>query len=440
MTFTLALLLFSATPVEHLTVTPDLAKRKLNIAVTFDGWDGDCLCVDMGGEDALSGLSRHATQSACFARPAKGPLTYTVDLAKLSRMRNDPDYAADLGPAWLFHDVAAFLHPDGVDTELHVRFVLPKGVSVATPWPQNPDGSFTISPAQFDSGAYVALGALRTLEDLKLDGFSARLTIVDEPKAASDEQLRAWVRGALTSLGKFYGRSPSRGERPIHVVLAGMPSEDPGVFGSVLRRKEPSVMLIYGTKATRGFETDWVATHELFHLGNPPTQGRYPWFVEGFTTYYTELLRARSKALPEGVVWGTLASSLREYCQPEGTTLLERSRDLARNHDWMRIYWAGACLALRVDVAIRVASKGARSLDGLLRELRKAEPLDEADLIAAFDQATGSDLASKHVVETQHLPIEALLRDLGVGAVKDDVAALDDKAPLAKVRQAMSRW
>jgi predicted metalloprotease with PDZ domain len=219
-----------------------------------------------------------------------------------------------------------------------------------------------------------------------------------------------------------------------------MPSDDPGVFGSVLRRKEPSVMLIYGTKAKNGFETDWVATHELFHLGNPPTQGRYPWFVEGFTTYYTELLRARSKALPENVVWGTLASSLRDYCQPEGTTLLERSKDLARNHDWMRIYWAGACLALRVDVAIRVQSKGTRSLDDVLRELRKGDPLDEEDLIAAFDTATGSELASKHVTERKQLPIEDLLTQLGVGPVKGDVAVLKDDAPLSKVRQAMSRW
>ncbi len=408
-------LVLAATPVAQFSIEP--LGATLKVELTVSGWKGDCLCLDMAGaEVAITGLPPHPARKECFLRPTKGPVRYAVNLEALRKLRDDPDYAADLGAAWLFHDAATLLHPDGVDTALRVRFTLPQGTSVATPWPQEQDGTFTVTPAQFDAGAYLALGTLRTLDEVKLPGFSARLTLVEGKKAATDAQLREWVRGALATLGTFYGGTPSRGTRPLHLVLAGMPSEDAGVFGSVLRRGDPSVMLLFGSQATAGFEGDWVAVHELFHLGNPPTTGRFPWFVEGFTTYYTELLRARSGAKPEAQAWETLASSAREYCQPEGTSLTERSLNLRVNHEWMRVYWSGACLALRLDVTIRQRSHGARSLDDVMRELRKGEPRSEAEVIAALDHAAGSPLASTHLAETKHVPMDEVFALLEPGS------------------------
>ena len=364
-------------------------------------------------------------------------MKYQVSLTKLRRMRDDPDFACELGPAWLFHDATFLLRADDFDTDYRVRFVVPEGVSIAAPWPRDDKGVFTVSAAQFDMGSYVALGKLRVLDTVKFDGFSARITLVDEPKQASDAQLVEWVSRALKTHGAFYGGSPTRGTLPIHIVLAGVRSDDPGVFGSVLRRGEPSVMLLYGRNATSGFESDWVAVHELFHLGNPPTKGRFPWLTEGFTTYYTEILRGRSGALPVEVAWGTLAESLREYCSPSGTSLADASRAM---RDYMHVYWGGACLAFRLDVAIRKKSKGVRSLDTVLRELRVGPALDEAGVVAALDAAAGGRLASNHLEQKKGaLPFEDALTELGVGAVEDGKARLNDSAPLAAMRKAMMR-
>lgn len=428
----------AASPVAEVTVLPDLKKSMLYVEVTTKDWGGSCLCLDKDVSAALSGLEPMPEREDCFKKPEKGPLKYTVSLSRLRRFHDDPDFAAELGPAWLFHDSTFLLRLDEADAEYRVKFVLPEGVSTAAPWPREADGTYVVSPNQFDMGSYVALGKLRELKTVQLEGFSVRLTLVDEPKRATDEQLINWVVNALRTHGTFFKGSPTNGKLPIHVVLAGVNSEDAGVFGSVLRRGEPSVMLLFGKQATSGFDTDWVAVHELFHLGNPATKGRYPWLTEGFTSYYTEVLRARSGAKTENEAWATMAESFRDYCAPSwGRSLGEASRTLGQNHDYLRVYWGGACLAFRVDVAIRQKSKGARSLDDVMRELRVGEPLDEDGVVAALDAAAGSKVASGHLNEKKRLEIEPLLKDLGIGAVNGDSVKLSD-APLAAIRKAIT--
>ena len=427
-------LVLAASPVTSFVVTPELAKERLRVELTVDGWKGEALCMDMeGAHAAVEGLERVEGRRHCFKRTA-GTTRYVLNLARLRRMHSDPDYATDLGPAWIFHDAAVLLHPDGAASDLRVKFVLPKGLGVAAPWDQDPDGTYRVPFAQFDASGYVVVGPIRTLPLIEFDSFSARVTVVNEAKKASDAQLRAWVKAALDGERRFYRGSPTLGKRPIHIVLGAGRGEDPGVFGSVMRRGEPSVLLIYGADATSGFESDWVATHELFHLGNPPTEGRFPWFTEGFTTYYTELIRARRGVRSAGATWGNLASSAREFCQPNGKSLLERSRS-GDWGGWMRLYWGGACLALRLDVEIRRRSQGTRSLDDVLRALRTGPELDEDGVIAALDAESGG-LARQHLEEEQALPMEAVLRQLGVGAVEDDVAVLQPNP----VREAMERW
>ena len=403
------------------------------------GGKGGDLCIDMeGSARAIEGLTAREDRPRCFE--VKGSaVRYRVDLKALRRIRSDPDFATDLGPSWIFHDAAVLLHPDGLDVPMQVRFVNPPGISASAPWPQEKDGAFLVSPAQFDAGAYVVVGKLKVLPEIVFDGWSARLTLVDEKKTATDEQLREWVRGALQTLGVFYKGSPSLSRRPLHIVIAGVDSGDAGVFGSVLRRGDPSVMLLFGDHARSGFESDWVVHHELFHLGNPPTEGRFAWFTEGFTTYYAELLRARRGVRTAEQTWGNLISSAKEFCSPEGTSLRQRSDRLGRNHQWMQVYWGGACLALQLDVAIRKKSGNAKSLDDVMRALRSGPERDEAGVARALDEAAGGRMASELLEEKKQSNLDALFKELGVSLAGDDLAKFDDAAPLAKVRQSMTK-
>lgn len=440
-------------------VTPRLEAKRLDVTASLEAPAMARLCVDMPGAGAALRdvrlepgdggapvpLREDPDDADCVRLPrplALAQLRYTVDLGALSAHHNDADFAAELPGGWVFHDAAALLHsadlPD--DAQLTVDFRLPEALAVATPWPRVGPGRFAFSGKQHDAGAYVALGKLRTLEPLTTPLGVAQVTLLDAPKRADDATLRRWVSSQLDTLSRFYGAWPSPSPAPLHLVLAPVPSDEPGVFGTVLRRQAPSVLLLFGAEATAGFDDDWVALHELFHLGNPPIEGRFAWFIEGFTTYATELLRGRAGSRDEARVWGDLAQGLRTYCQPErGVSLGQASRELRQVQNWQRVYWGGACLALRVDVAVRQRSGGKRSLDDVLRALRASpKPLTEAQVTAALDEAAGAGLASGHLGQTRPVPLEPLLRNLGVGAVKAGRAVLDDGAPLAALRRALT--
>ncbi len=437
-------------------ITPRLEQRRLEVATAVSASAFTRLCVDMpGAGGALRDVVLHPADGGsptelqadpddedCVHLPSartQASLRYVVDLAALSRHHNDADFASELPGGWVFHDAAVLLHPADLpdDAELRVEFVVRAGVSVATPWKADGPGRFVFSGRQHDAGAYVALGALRTLAPITTPQGTAQLTVLDAPKRASDATLRDWLARQLSTLSAYYRAWPSTWPGPLHVVLAGVPADEAGVFGTVLRRQAPSVLLLFGAQATQGFDDDWVALHELFHLGNPPIDGRFAWFIEGFTTYVSELLRGRAGARDEARVWGDLAQGLRTYCQPEdGVSLGQASRELRRVQNWQRVYWGGACLALRVDVAIRQRSKGKQSLDDVLRALRSSKvKLTEAQVVEALDAAVGGPLARTHLASRTPLPLDELLRALGVGAVVDGRAVLDDSARLARLRR-----
>jgi hypothetical protein len=144
---------------------------------------------------------------------------------------------------------------------------------------------------------------------------------------------------------------------------------------------------------------EWVATHELLHLGMPLVAE--PWMSEGFVTYYTQILRARQGVLGRGAPLGTpdhqdqiaaaLEALVRGFRRARGgTRTLERvSTNMRRYGAYARVYWGGAAVAFDLDVNLRAASNGRRALDDLMIALAELAPQHRRfaadDLIARMD-------------------------------------------------------
>jgi hypothetical protein len=408
-------------------------------------------------------------------------LAYRVDLKAMAARYGEPDYAEHIAGTYIWNEQAVLMHPSPLPEQasIQIELSLPPDTPLAVPWVERPPlpGSqsrlFVSDARQHDLGSYVIFGSrLRSLGSLGLpsggsavpgSGASARLNLIDLPHRASDAALRGWMQAALGAVSSFYGDL-----MPKEIVVTLLPmgnSRDPGIYGSVLRPLRPSALIYFGGDCeTPNLHDDWLATHELFHIGNPFIKGRLPWLVEGFTTYYQEVLRARAGAVRSDEVWSDLVRVLGRYCQPQdGRSLAEDSRTMRQTHRYQRVYWGGACLALGLDLAIRQrAGRGvglmqarplaaqasvARSLDDVFRKLRRdslQKPLTEDEILAALDAAAGDHLASRLLRETRQIPVEDWLQKLGVrrrqvgsGQAGSDAVTFDERAPLAAIRRAL---
>jgi len=171
-----------------------------------------------------------------------------------------------------------------------------------------------------------------------------------------------------------------------------------------------------------------LASHEYFHSWNVKriapaafvpydlTQENYTrllWVFEGFTSYYDDLLLARAGLLTEAQYLDTLAQTM--------TTVLQRSGRLKQSladssfDAWIKYYrqdenapnsvvsyyQKGALIALALDLTIRDATRGRRSLDDVMRHLWRAwqaagedyPGVPEDGIATAAAEATGLDLA-----------------------------------------------
>lgn len=168
-----------------------------------------------------------------------------------------------------------------------------------------------------------------------------------------------------------------------------------------------------------------LAAHELFHAWNvkrmrPIEFWRYDyehenytrllWLLEGWTAYYDDLLCLRAGLMTRSDYLGVLAKSIQAVLNNPGRfrlSLAESSFDA-----WIRLYRPdentrnssqnyygnGSIAALCMDLAVRSATKGERSLDDVLRHLfsttyGQARGLTEGDVWAAFASIGGEPTA-----------------------------------------------
>ena len=470
------------TPSRHLAATPapapakswsfvvtmaDLLRPVFDVSMTVRGYSGDIrLCLFMPEiDDNVSAMRRIGPGPAityedeCWDLRAVDPqgtrLSYKIDLHRISERKGAADYVQRIGESYVWNDQAVFLHPMPyphptgnaprplIDAEFH----LPPGVKLVTPWTRLDAGAsdgaarYRFDCDQHDGGSYITMGrALQDLGAVTTGPIVTRMHLLNLPHRPSSDALRAWIAEAMRAVAKFYGDTVSKEVVITLVPVAG--SSDPGVFGTVVRRGTPSVLIYFGADCTNlTMAADWVAVHELFHIGNPLVENRIPWLSEGVTTYYQDILRMRAHVMSAEDGFGDLYDGFRRFCQPESLVSIgEESRQLPDTHRYTRVYWGGACVAFLADVAIRARTAGKRSLDDAMLKLRRQSldaPLDEAAIIAVLDEEVGDRQLSRWLSARRLLPVVDWLRRLGIEPTGPASVRFHDDAPLAAVRKAM---
>jgi len=274
--------------------------------------------------------------------------------------------------------------------------------------------------------------------DASLSAGGGAITIrhIDDVPAASRPLVEGWVHDAADAVLTVYGRFP------VQQVAIDLRVTSGGRIGGGRTFDGRLIQVRVGSDVTADvLHSDWIMTHEMFHLGFPDVPDDYNWMEEGLSTYLEPLARARAGNLTEAEVWAGMLDGMPKGLPQAG------DRGLDRTPTWGRTYWGGALFWLLADVEIRRKSGNHKSLDDVLRAIAAeggtgSSTWPEERILRRGDTAIGMP-----VLETLHerlgsraetTDLEALWRQLGIVRRGKDVV-FDDTAPLAAVRRAMTK-
>jgi hypothetical protein len=268
---------------------------------------------------------------------------------------------------------------------------------------------------------------------LSVGGGSITIKYSENVPIAFRRLVEEWVHDAAESVLAVYGRYSVK-QVTINVqVTNGNRAGGGRTFDGRL------IKIRVGSDVTREIlRSDWVMTHEMFHLGFPDTEN--DWMGEGLSTYMEPLARARIGNLSEKAVWESMVDGLPKGLPQAG------DQGLDRTPTWGRTYWGGALFWLLADIEIRKQSGNHKSIDDVLRGILAeggtgSSYWPEGKIISRGDAAIGMPILSKLHERLGNRPettdLDALWRQLGVVRRGGEVA-FDDAAPLAGIRRAMT--
>jgi predicted metalloprotease with PDZ domain len=369
-------------------------------------------------------------------------------------------------PAWMFEGPATWLYVDGALGVPHsVRFVLPAAWQVATGLAQLAERTWGAADYDTFADCPVHVGTFERLEftaggvphEIVLSGF-------ERDDADRKELVQRWQRMVEAQLAMMGPPPYAR-----YVFLVSFPG---GAGLEHLNSTNMSMMELAGSRP--GFNSAWdgLASHEFFHLWNvkrlrpkalgpfdyqAPNRTRWLWFAEGVTSYYGDLLLVRAGVWSEHLYWTqNIAREINALQRNPG-----RLRMSVADASWtvwdapyMRrgfsapdYYNKGQLLGLLLDVAIRDATDGGRSLDDVLRALyaqcvETGRGFEDGDVRRHCEEVAGRSFErffADYVDGTEELPFRETLAKIGLrlstlAAEAEDVAGEPESRPTSRRR------
>ncbi len=343
------------------------------------------------------------------------------------------------------HPAATYLYVRGREPEpVEVRVEAPEGWRTTTSLPLAGDGSYRAEDLDHLLDSPLEIGPHRMLT-FEVNTVPHRVALVGQGNADLERLAEDLPRVCGAAADLFAGEIPPDAYTFIFHILEGA--------GGGLEHRDGSVCGFppFSFRPERRYLRQLsLIAHEYFHLWNgkrirPRELGpfdytrenptRLLWVAEGFTSYYQWIIlrRAGLAAVPE--VLDELALLVRTLGETPGREVepvaeasfdawikLYRPDENTRNST-VSYYLKGALVALALDLEIRDATEGDRSLDDVMRSLwslhrsRPAEGYTEEELRAMLGEAAGRRLdreVDEWVHTTAPLPLEALLEKVGL--------------------------
>jgi len=271
-------------------------------------------------------------------------------------------------------------------------------------------------------------------------GAAIDTTISDDDGTISHDIVLNWIRRAATAVCTYYGKYPVH-QLTLHVHVSGREGVHHGVTfphgdGALIR-------ISVGPSTTAAdLDSDWTLTHEMIHPAFPYMTEKHHWIEEGIAVYVEPIARVQAGQLSATKMWNELVRDM-----PQGEPQ-PGDEGMDRTHTWGRTYWGGAMFCLVADVRIREQTNNRKGLQDALRAILDTSGGIDHDwtiehAFAAGDKATGTTVLTDlyNQMRDQPAPVDlaALWQRLGIERKPDGSIEFVDSAPLANIREAITR-
>jgi hypothetical protein len=315
-----------------------------------------------------------------------------------------------------------------------LRFLLPDGMHVSAPWPEDGDG-FRVDGFMRENGsALVAIGRMAS-ERIVVPGAELRFAVLPGSPAAEQAMVRDWVWHGARAVTLVYGSFPVPSPQVLVVPMGR--SGEPVPWGQVLRGGGAAAHLfIDQTRPAAEFAGDWVLVHELSHLLHPDLGADSAWLAEGLATYYQYVARVRAGMMTEQQAWQKLHDGFeRGRAQTRrGVDLIAATRSMREQRIFMRVYWTGTGVALLADLALRDSGSSLDAVLGKFRDccLAEARAWETREFLERLDRISGtgvlSELARRYLHSDRFPDLREAYDRLGLHDVDGQIELASDAA------------
>lgn len=326
----------------------------------------------------------------------------------------------------------------------HVTFNHAAHIHISSPWQllsrTDQKTSYLKKPSPKYSDGYIAIGKLQT-EDIMLSGSKLRLAIMAGGYRHRQQDISYWVKTMADSVAQVSSGFPLDDVQVLVVLIDGNGGAVP--WGQVNRGGGQGVLLVVNAnKDNAELMADWTAPHEFSHLLTPYTPYDR-WLSEGFASYHQNISRLRTGLLDEKTAWSKLVAGFERGKKSAAKTNAPVLKQSNRRHN-MQMYWGGAVIALKADVALQRETDGQVTLSDALAGLQscclgQGRGWSAGDLFSELDAITNTqvftELYQQEVLRKPYPEFRLVLDQLGIITSTYGEIELNDKAPLVLVRK-----
>ena len=229
------------------------------------------------------------------------------------------------------------------------------------------------------------------------DSFELIFNYEDEFSESERIKLSTWIEQIYDATQKSLGTYPF--DVYIH-FYASVSSSRPVSFGMAKRKDGINSASLYVNPAAtlENLMVDWTAPHELSHLSIPFLGKASKWFSEGYATFLSRQIMMDmgyyTQTSFDSLYTEKINEAFKAYSSDE-LTFIERSNELAANHQFSNMYWGSASFLFTIDKRLR-AEQNKRFVDILVdyQECCRLEDRYLVEVIHSFDELIGEPWCS----------------------------------------------